>query len=85
MGALLIGCLVFKISVNVFVDNREQLDSEPDSGQTVVFYSKSYQKEELSDTTIEWLNWYNELFNKQQVVVSYVSLKKRRNGNFRKK
>lgn len=67
---------MFKISVTVFVDNREQLDSELDSGQTVVFNSMSYQKEEPSDTTIEWLNWYNGLFNKQQVVVSYVSLEK---------
>lgn len=72
ISALLIGCLVLGMSVPAFADSIDQPDSDFDAGQAVVFDGVSYQRDDLSDATIEWLNWYNELSDNQQEMVSYV-------------
>lgn len=76
ISALLIGCLIVSMSVTAFADSTEHpnsvSNSNSNSEQGIVFDGVFHQKDALSDTTIEWLNWYNELSAEQQEMVSYV-------------
>lgn len=39
---------------------------------TIVFHDKVFNKSDLSQETIEWLEWYNGLTDAEQLAVSYI-------------
>ena len=44
----------------------------PDDIGTIPFHDKRYKKAELSEETIEWLEWYNTLSENEQFAISYI-------------
>ena len=46
--------------------------SDPPVEMRVVFAGRTVKKAELSEETLEWLEWYNSLSGEEQLAVSYV-------------
>ncbi|MBR4289137.1 MAG: hypothetical protein IKT52_00665 [Oscillospiraceae bacterium] len=40
--------------------------------ETVSFHNKTFHKSDLSEETLEWLEWYNQLNETQQLSISYI-------------
>lgn len=40
--------------------------------ETIAFHDKTFNKADLSQETIEWLEWYNDLSEKDQLAISYI-------------
>lgn len=40
--------------------------------QTVSFHEKTFNKADLSEETLKWLAWYNELSETEQLAISYI-------------
>ena len=62
----------------VFVSEKWYLvenPSEPpisDEFDVVKFHDKTFKTSDLSEETLEWLNWYNELSKDGQLAVSFI-------------
>ena len=50
--------------------NDELLDREPD--ETITFHDKTFNKSDLSQETIEWLENYNNLSEEELLAISYI-------------
>lgn len=56
--------------------------SEPKTdGSTVQFHGQAFQRSELSQETLDWLDWYLDLPEEQQLAVSYVPAELNRGRN----
>lgn len=42
------------------------------NSRTVSFHDKTFNKTDLSEDTLEWLEWYNELSETEQLAISYI-------------
>lgn len=42
------------------------------TAETVVFHDRTFQKSDLSEETLQWLDWYNELTETEQLAISYI-------------
>ena len=46
--------------------------SEETADETIAFHDKTFNKSDLSQETIEWLEIYNKLSEEEQLAISYV-------------
>jgi len=42
------------------------------SSKTVSFHNRTFQKADLSEETLEWLEWYNALPEAEQLAINYI-------------
>lgn len=42
------------------------------SSEYIRFHDEVFKRAELSEETIEWLEWYNELTEEEQLSISYI-------------
>lgn len=62
----------------IFVDDHWYFvknPSEPpisDESDELKFHDKTLKTSDLSEKTLEWLNWYNECSKEDQLAVSYI-------------
>ena len=40
--------------------------------ETVSFHNKTFYKADLSEETLEWLEWYNQLSEAEQLAISFI-------------
>lgn len=40
--------------------------------ETISFHDKTFNKSDLSEETVEWLEWYNGLSEKEQLAINYI-------------
>ena len=46
--------------------------SKTENDETISFHDKTFNKADLSQETIEWLEWYNDLSKEEQLAISYI-------------
>lgn len=46
--------------------------SEPKTDETVQFHGQTFQRDQLSQGTLDWLDWYFTLTEEEQLAISYV-------------
>lgn len=46
--------------------------SKAGNSETIAFHDKTFNKADLSQETIEWLEWYNDLPEDEQLAISYI-------------
>lgn len=62
----------------IFVNDQWYLVENPSNppvsteNTTVMFHDKIFKSSQLSRETLEWLKWYNELPNEEQLAVSFI-------------
>lgn len=56
----------------IFVAEEARAQIQFPSKETVVFHDRTFHKSDLSEETIEWLEWYNELSETEQLSISYI-------------
>ncbi len=49
---------------------RQQIQFQTDETETITFHDKTFLKSDLSEETIEWLEWYNSLPEEEQLAIS---------------
>lgn len=57
--------------VEVRIASKQSEDLSGDSSQ-IQYNNNWYDKKDLSEETIKWLNWYNSLSAEQQLAISYI-------------
>ena len=54
------------------MDGEDKIDQNSQHGELIQYLGNWYPKADLSDDTIEWLNWYNSLPEDEQLKVDHV-------------
>ena len=73
-----VGAKVYQFGDDIIVmidDNYwlfEAINKKSSMGETVEFHGKLYNKADLSEETLEWLEWYNSLSSDEQLSINSV-------------
>ena len=64
--------ITIRFSQKTVAELEVQSDRTVNETETISFHDRTFNKADLSQETIEWLEWYNELSKEDQLAISYI-------------
>ena len=74
MKKLMAYALIFIFALGFIGCSKTQASCIPaaNSDEMIQFHEKAFSKSDLSQETLEWLEWYNALTETEQLSISYI-------------